>query len=111
MNTPQRDNNPGDLEFHDQPGATADGRFACFKDAWNGFATLHAQIKLDQDRGLTFDKFIGKYAPANENDTEKYKQFVCGGLGVLPTDLLSKRSRFAIAGMIAQMEGFFAQEA
>lgn len=108
MNAPQRNNNPVNLEFAGQPSAVAEGRFARFDTPWHGWNAAHRQIGKDQVRGLTFAQFIGKFAPAVENDTSAYLQFICGQLKVTPGDLLSSVSKYAIAGVMAQYEGYYA---
>ena len=69
-----RNNNPGNLRYVGQPGATgADtSGFAIFPSYDAGYAALQKQIELDASRGLTIEQFIAKYAPPNENDTTNY---------------------------------------
>ena len=110
MNRPQKTNNPGDLRYVGQAGATKDEHgFCVYPDAPSGWRGLVKQIKLDQGRNLSFRTFIGKYAPENENNTSQYLQLVCTGLGVKPEDMLSSRSAYAVAGLIALEEGYFAE--
>lgn len=68
-------NNPGNLRFAGQTGATqGEGGFAKFSTPEAGAEALTNQIKLDAGRGLTLAQFISKYAPPSENDTERYIQ-------------------------------------
>ena len=112
MNPSQRNNNPGNLRFAGQREAIGmdDNNFARFPDPPAGWRSLHAQIKLDQGRGLTLEKFIRKYAPSNENDSENYLAFVCGEIRAEPDTLLSNISPYALAGVMARMEGYYNKE-
>lgn len=86
-----RNNNPGNLKYVGQAGATgSDGNgFAIFPSMASGQAALDSQIALDSGRGLTLSQFISKYAPPNENDTSSYLSFVSSQTGIAPGDLLS----------------------
>lgn len=111
-NRAQRNNNPGNLRFARQLEATgADERgFAVFPTPWAGWRALIAQIKVDQRRCLTVRQFIHKYAPPPENDTDAYVRFVCNELNCSSLELLSELSAYALAGVIAAYEGYFAKE-
>jgi hypothetical protein len=72
-----RNNNPGNLNFANQEGATlepgAGGRFARFASMDEGVAALGRQLQLYASRGKdTIQAIISTYAPGNENDTSKY---------------------------------------
>jgi hypothetical protein len=112
MNKSQKNNNPGNLRFAGQKEATGldDSGFALFPNAPAGWRAIHAQIKLDQGRALTLEKFINKYAPPNENDSGAYLAFVCGELRIVSSTLLSDISPFALAGVMAKMEGYYNKE-
>jgi hypothetical protein len=113
MNRSQKNNNPCNLRFAGQVEATGpdDEHFAIFKDAPAGFRAAHAQIKLDQERGKTVGQFIAKYAPPNENNTSQYLEFVCDQMACRTTDPLSDLSPYALAGVMAQEEGYYVKEA
>ena len=97
-------NNPGNLKFMGQPGATKGepagdgGYFAKFQTTKDGLMALRRQIQLDISRGHTVESFISKYAPPNSNDTEKYIKSALNTFGVtrntkisdVPTDELLK---------------------
>lgn len=95
---PQRLNNPGDLEFAPwmekygarletiPPGYHEQPRFACFPDASDGFAALHALLSGPHYVDLTIEQAINRYAPPCENDTRGYVDFVCSRCGCRPTD-------------------------
>ena len=112
MNRPQRNNNPINLRFAEQKEATGkdvDG-FAVFPNAVAGWRAAVAQIQLDQDRGLTLGEFINKFAPPNENDTTTYLIYVGEQLTARHDTLLKNISKFALAGVLACREGWFAVE-
>jgi hypothetical protein len=112
MNRCQKNNNPCNLRFAGQKEATGldDTGFAVFPNAPAGWRAIHAQIKLDQSRRLTLERFINKYAPPNENDTGGYLAFVCGELRIEASTLLSDVSPYALAGVMAKMEGYYNKE-
>ena len=108
MNPAQRNNNPINIEYAGQPGAKADGRFAQWPTPWEGWQGAHRQIEKDQTRGETIAQFIAKFAPPNENNTSAYLEFVCKELRVGPDAPLSSVSKYALAAVMAQMEGYYA---
>ena len=85
-NRPQRNHNPGDVEYGDfaiRHGATgSDGRFAIFPDDETGMAALRALLSSPGYAGLTTEQKIQKYAPSSENNTDAYiasvRQFLSG---------------------------------
>lgn len=82
-----RNNNPGNLEYRGQPGASLEDhtnpRFARFRTAEEGLAALAAQLRRYGQRGVdTVGKIISKYAPSIENDTPGYTGSVSRRLGV-----------------------------
>ncbi len=85
-NRPQRNNNPGDLDF--APWQVAHGatlevnpymrpRFACFPSAAQGWDCLRALLAGPLYCNLTVEDAINRYAPPSENDTMNYVDFVC----------------------------------
>lgn len=72
-------NNPGNLRYAGQLGATApgwdgkgDAPVATF-DTWTrGTVALFRQVWLQVDEGQTVRQVVTQYAPPNENDTAKY---------------------------------------
>jgi hypothetical protein len=109
MNRSQKNSNPGNLRYARQREAIGkdDKGFAVFPDGPAGWRALHNQIKLDQKRNLSIGQFIAKYAPPNENDTSEYLEFVLEEMGALDTTGLQAISPYALAGVIARMEGYF----
>lgn len=100
-----RNNNPGNLRFVGQTGATmGEGGFAKFASAEDGFQALINQVQLDQSRGLTLQQFIAKYAPPTENDTSLYVTQMAQWLGVDPSMKLSDIDTQKLAENIAKKE-------
>jgi hypothetical protein len=85
-----RNNNPGNLNFVGQPGATKEGgpagRFAVFKSPSQGIAALANQLQLYGTRGNdTLSGIVNKFAPgADGNDTSAYIASLSGSTGYKP---------------------------
>lgn len=97
-NRPQRNNNPGNLNFASymvgEYGAmlesgTPEPRFAHFPSPEVGFQALYDLLNGPRYSGLTIEAAINKYAPPVENNTTNYVKFVCSAVGCQPTDLVS----------------------
>lgn len=109
-NKPQRNNNPVNLRYRAQKestGADSSG-FAIFLTPESGWRAAHRQIKLDQKRDLTLREFIFKFAPPNENNTNDYLKFVAKELHISVDTPIAEISVFALAGIMAGMEGYYA---
>lgn len=68
-----RNNNPGNLNFAGQSGATKEGgeggRFAVFESMQHGVAALYKQLQLYFKRGInTLSSIVKTYAPASDNN-------------------------------------------
>lgn len=91
-NRPQRNNNPGDLEFTpftQHFGAMhGDPRFAVFPSIVQGFEALEGLLKEPSYINLTVQEAVARYAPANENDVAIYTAAVCHWTGRRPGDVL-----------------------
>jgi hypothetical protein len=83
-NRPQRNNNPGDMEygpFAKAHGATGtDGGFAIFANYAAGHNALLALLRSKNYAGLSVAQAITKYAPPNENNTKGYIASVMRGI-------------------------------
>jgi hypothetical protein len=96
-NRPQRNNNPGDVEFDSftrQFGATLETgeqhpRFACFPDAESGWRCLDALLRTPAYANLTLAQAINRYAPPVENATSEYVDLVSHWTGISAGTLLS----------------------
>jgi hypothetical protein len=92
-----RNNNPGNLMYAGQPGATGQDPqgFAIFPDYQTGLTALDNQITLDASRGQTISQFTSIYAPASDgNNPTSYANSIASAAGLSPSDSLSA----AIAG-------------
>jgi len=91
--TPTLRNNPGDLRYAGQIGASAPGwnyqppaPIATFIDPAHGITALFRQIWLQVAEGQTVSQIIAQWAPPNENQTSVYAQNVLTWTG-LPADV------------------------
>lgn len=80
-NRPQRNLNPGDLEWHKWMitfGSTAgDPRFAIFPSADMGFAALRHLFTFPLYKGKTISQAISLFAPGFENNVSSYVRNIC----------------------------------
>lgn len=107
-----RNNNPGNLNYVGQRGATrenGEGRFAKWKTAREGLQALANQLRLDGSRGLdSLRSLINKYAPPGENNTEAYIQFLSGFMGIDPNERFDVQTDPAALSML--MRGIIQHE-
>jgi hypothetical protein len=96
-----RNNNPGNLVYAGQPGASPGvGGFAAFDTLADGQAALQNQITLDAVRGTdvngnpttTVAQLLTSWAPPSENDTAAYIANVSASTGFDPNAPLSSLS-------------------
>jgi len=85
---PTRDNNPLDLE-HAPHIHKWDGMIGIEDSLENGILDGERQLELYASRGLTLKEMIHIFAPPSENDTDEYLKFVCQGLNLPETALVS----------------------
>lgn len=87
---PTRFHNPGDLRHspHSTHPGDPNGIGVIDTDA-HGWADLERQLELYAIRGLSLRECIAIYAPPTENDSERYLDFVCEGLGCSPNILVA----------------------
>lgn len=82
----ERNNNPGNLNYAGQSGASLEspgGRFAKFQTAFDGLRAMSRQLMLYASRGInTVEGIISTWAPGSENDTGSYINAISKGLGV-----------------------------
>lgn len=102
-----RNNNPGNLNFVGQRGATleggANGRFARWQTAHEGLQALANQLRLYSDRGLdSVRKVINTYAPSSENDTSAYIDQLAMFMGIDPDEAFDVKSDPAALAMLMQ---------
>lgn len=93
-NRPQRNCNPGDIEFSKfatKFGAVAgDPRFAIFSSAEDGWAALIALLCEPDYATLTLEEAVNRYAPPIENRTDLYVAAVAHWTGRQPTDVIGQ---------------------
>lgn len=97
-------NNPGNLEYRGQDGATKNGRWAQFAKPEDGYAALQDQIDIDAKRGSTLGDYIAKYAPKKENDTETYTRNAEAATGAPRDTPLARVDRDKLAAFQAKQE-------
>lgn len=90
-----RNNNPGNLNYVGQSGATKEsgenGRFAVFESMRDGISALYKQIQLYLSRGVnTIESVVNKYAPADDNNNvQAYIRQLVGATGKQADEKLS----------------------
>lgn len=97
-----RNNNPGNLRYAGQRGATrdADG-YAVFSDRAAGISALDRQLDLYLQRGTnTISSIVEKYAPRNENQTDNYKAFVSKQTGIDQNQVIDRNDVVSQARII-----------
>jgi len=109
-----RNNNPGNLNFAGQTGASLETgvsspRFAKFKTRSAGLAALARQLSIYRMRGKdTIESIIRTYAPSSENDTNSYIAYLSKYMGVSPSarlDLKNPATMSKLMAGIANREG------
>jgi len=85
-----KNNNPGNLRYAEQPGATGQNKgFAVFPTQALGLYNLGRQLEFHGHRGwTTVEKLIKVYAPPSENRTDDYIKAVASAMGVKASDSL-----------------------
>src|ERR1700747_3107226 len=99
-------NNPGDLRYAGEAGATNEGGFASFKTLAEGIAASNKQLNLYASKGInTIDQIISKWAPPNENNTAAYKAYVSKVVGKGLNEELTAADRQKLLQAIFNNEG------
>lgn len=102
----ERHNNPGNLVFAGQRGATkgetvAGHTFAKFKSTEEGIAALYRQLQLYHKRGIdTLTEVMSVYAPEGSNNTAAYVQALSQSTGLDPNQQLNFNDPATAAAMI-----------
>ncbi len=110
-NIPTTTNNPGDLRYIGQQGATqSPSGFASFSNSQQGFAALlnDIQTKMNNHPDWTLADFSNVYAPPSQNDSASYTAKLANQLGVSPdTSIGSLKNKIGeFANAIASNEGY-----
>lgn len=114
-----RNNNPGNLIFVGQKGATPtekgfkddtgrEYKYAKFATREDGINALKNQISIDARRGETLLDFVKGYAPKDKaagNDPQKYFEFVSKKLGVSGNPKIADIDVNALSDAIMAQEG------
>jgi hypothetical protein len=91
-----RNNNPGNVEAGSfasgNGGIGADGRFAVFPTSGTGTNALDSLLHGPTYENLTIDQVVARYAPAFENNTAGYQQFLHSVVGINGNTALSSLS-------------------
>lgn len=102
----ERHNNPGNLVFAGQRGATvgetvAGHTFAKFQSTEEGVAALYRQLQLYQKRGIdTLTEIMDVYAPEGANNTGAYIKALSKTTGLDPNQQLNFGDPATAAAMI-----------
>ncbi|MDI5984893.1 hypothetical protein QLQ85_08825 [Halomonas sp. M4R5S39] len=107
-----RNNNPGNIEYDPRTAwqgladPPTDGRFARFVDPLYGIRAMSRILDTYRDRhGLnTVQSIVSRWAPAHENNTLAYQDFVASRVGVSPTQPLNDGHRPELIAAMIQME-------
>lgn len=98
-----RNNNPGNIRRGSRwLGLSAvqnDKEFCSFSSMEYGIRALLITLRTYYNKHHcdTVRKVISRFAPSNENNTEKYIKFVCDYLKIAPDSFLSQDDLFMIA--------------
>ncbi len=101
-----RNNNPGNLNFVGQEGASKEGgdngRFAVFPSMAHGISALYKQLQLYFRRGInTISSIVNKYAPAGDgNDVASYISALVNATGKGANDALDAGDTPTIARLM-----------
>jgi hypothetical protein len=87
----QRNNNPGNIRFVGQAGATlGEGGFAKFSSVNDGWNALSDLLNRRANQGMTLKSLFYSYAPPTDNNnTDAYISFVSKQTGVSPDTTLN----------------------
>lgn len=108
-----RNNNPGNLNYAGQAGATLEGgeggRFAVFESMQHGVAALYKQLQLYFKRGInTLSSIVKTYAPASDNNNvDAYISALTKATGKGANEVLDSGDTATIARL---MKGIVDQE-
>lgn len=90
---PNRFNNPGDLRHspHSKHTPWESNGIGVIDTVEHGWEDLDRQLHLYAARGLTLESMIYDfYAPPSENNSQTYLDYLCKGLNLPPSTLVSE---------------------
>lgn len=103
---PRRLENPGDLEYAGQLGATpvkiGNHTFGKFATAWQGIVAGYRQLYADIAKGWTLRQVIDSWAPPTENNSDVYIANVATASGA---DLDTPLYTYVVAAFTAALKG------
>ena len=107
-----RNNNPGNLEygkFTKEHGAIGtDGRFAIFPSMNDGYIAQVALLSGDKYKNLTLSQALKRFAPAFENNTRRYLNYLKENTGIRSNQKLRRLSwskKVELVKYMAKFEG------
>jgi hypothetical protein len=94
---PARRHNPGDLRHSNHSSHEGEGSndIGIIDNDADGWADLERQLQMDAERGMTLTEFVDTYAPASENDTHQYLDYLCNGLNLPATATVTQALEIA----------------
>ncbi len=101
-----RNNNPGNLNFANQAGATKEsgpnGRFAVFGTMAEGIAALYRQLQIYFKRGInTISSIVKTYAPsADGNNVSAYMSYLSKAMGKGINEVISGTDMDAVTRLM-----------
>lgn len=101
-----RNNNPGNLNFANQSGATKEGgeggRFAVFESMEHGVAALYKQLQIYFKKGVnTLSSIVKTYAPASDgNNVDAYISALSAATGKGANDAIDAGDTSTIARLM-----------
>jgi hypothetical protein len=101
-----RNNNPGNIEFAGQSGATRSGRWARFSSMVEGYAAMDTQLTRYLAGGTnTIAKIVAKYAPAKDgNNVAAYTADLTNRMGKGANEPLDAASMGSLMAAMASHE-------
>jgi hypothetical protein len=107
-----KNNNPGNITFANQAGASKSGMFANFDNPMQGWKALYTQVEQDIGRDDTIETFIKGHVEKDytdaysKTDQDAYIKFLMQKLKVPKNTLLSKVNKQELVEAIAIQEGY-----
>ena len=83
---------------------TDSGPFLAFMNPRQGLKAL--KLVIEQYKGYTLDRFINRYAPPKENNTNAYLDHLCKSLNCSPKTLVKDVNQIELCKAISKKEGF-----
>ena len=106
-NRPTRNNNPGNIEYHDwltqkYKVLGSDGRFAIFANVDEGYKAMVDILSGPGYRNLTIQQMITRWNGTNQSNNKHYCDLVCEFTGFKPTDIPSTEMQAKLVSQTKQ---------